>query len=164
MLLVGQVYYRLKDLRIAIEDALSYGDRVLVEERIYGREMTVAILERNGIEVLPIIEIRTPPGSWYDYEHRYTPGLSEHIVPASVPEAHHRRAEDAATKAFQAIGCRDLARVDLVVPENGDLVVLEINTMPGMTPTSLYPDAAKAAGLSFEELVAHLVERAYGRR
>ncbi|MFQ5789581.1 MAG: D-alanine--D-alanine ligase [Acidobacteriota bacterium] len=154
----------LTDLDEAIDGAFSYDDRVLVEERITGREITVAILERDRIEALPVIEIRTPPGSWYDYEHRYTPGLSEHIIPATLPDDQYRRTQEVSVLAFEALGCRDLCRVDLVVPDRGEPVVLEVNTMPGMTPTSLYPDAARAAGISFEALVAHFVERAYARK
>jgi D-alanine-D-alanine ligase len=151
------------DLEQALEHAFSYDERVLVEQRIEGREITVAILERDGIEALPVIEIRTPPGSWYDYEHRYTPGLSEHIIPAPLPEAQYRRTQEVAKLAHESLRCRDLSRVDFVVPEQGEPIILEVNTMPGMTPTSLYPDAAQAAGLSFEVLVAHLVERALSR-
>jgi len=151
------------DLEGALENAFSYDERVLVEERVGGREITVAILEREGIEALPVIEVRTPPGSWYDYEHRYTPGLSEHIIPAPLPEEQYRRTQEVAKLAHESLCCRDLSRVDFVVPEGGEPIVLEVNTLPGMTPTSLYPDAARAAGLSFEALVAYLIERALSR-
>jgi len=151
------------DLEGALENAFSYDERVLVEECIKGREITVAILERDGIEALPVIEIRTPPGSWYDYEHRYTPGLSEHIIPAPLDEEQCRRTQQIAKLAHESLCCRDLSRVDFVVPEGGEPIVLEVNTLPGMTPTSLYPDAARAAGLSFEALVAYLIERALSR-
>jgi len=153
----------LKGLEQALEHAFSYDERVLVEERIQGHEITVAILERDGIEALPVIEIRTPAGSWYDYEHRYTPGLSEHIIPAPLPETQYRRTQEVAKLAHESLCCRDLSRVDFVVPEGGEPVILEVNTLPGMTPTSLYPDAARAAGLSFDALVAHLIERALSR-
>lgn len=147
-------------LEAALEQALSYDERILVEERIEGREITVGILERIDLEALPVIEVRTPQGSWYDYEHRYTPGFSEHIIPAPLPEAQYRRTQELAKLAHTRLGCRDLSRVDFVVPSGGEPVVLEANTLPGMTPTSLYPDAAKAAGLSFEALVAFLIKRA----
>lgn len=147
----------------AIQDAFIYGERVLVEKRIKGREITAAILERGAIEALPLIEVRTPQGSWYDFEHRYTPGLSEHITPAPLPKAQYERTQEIARMAHQALGCRDLSRVDFVVPDEGDPVVLEVNTMPGMTPTSLFPDAAGASGISFEALVAHLIDRALKR-
>jgi len=153
----------LTDLAGAIEAGFKYDERVLVEKRLYGREITVAILERNGFEALPAIEIVCPPGSWYDFEHRYTPGLSDHVMPAPLPEEQYRRTQEVSVMAFEALGCRDISRVDLVVPEEGEPIVLEVNTMPGMTPTSLYPDAARGAGLSFEQLVAHFIEQAYAR-
>lgn len=153
----------LTDLASAIEEAFVYDDRVLIEERIYGREITVAVLERNGFEALPVVEIVCPPGSWYDFEHRYTPGLSEHVMPAPLPEDQYLRTQEVSVMAFESLGCRDLSRVDLVVPEGGEPVVLEVNTMPGMTPTSLYPDAAREAGIPFEQLVAHFIAQAYSR-
>jgi D-alanine-D-alanine ligase len=149
----------LSELEAALEGAFSYDERVLVEERVEGREITVGILERNGIEALPVLEVRTPSGSWYDFEHRYTQGLSEHIIPAPLPAAQYDRTQELARQAHAALGCRDLSRVDFVVPENEEPVILEVNTLPGMTPTSLYPDAARASGLSFEALVAFLIER-----
>ncbi len=153
-----------QSLEKAIDQAFGYDREVLVEERIEGREITVGILERDeGLEVHPVIEVRTPPGSWYDYEHRYTDGLSEHVIPAPLPEPQYRRTQELGRLAHEALGCRDLSRVDLIVPDGGDPVLLEVNTLPGMTPTSLYPDGACAAGLSFEALVAHLVDRAASR-
>jgi D-alanine-D-alanine ligase len=152
------------ELEDALEKAFAYDERLLVEERIAGKEITVAVLERNGVEALPAIEIRTPAGSWYDYQHRYTPGLSEHIIPAPLPKGQYDRTVEIAKVAFQSLGCRDFARVDFIVPEKGEPVVLEVNTIPGMTPTSLYPDAARAVGISFEVLVSHLIERAWSRK
>ncbi len=151
------------DLVPAIEQAFAFDDRVLIERRIEGKEITVAVLERNGAEALPVIEITTPPGSWYDFEHRYTPGLSDHIMPAPLPEEQYRRTQEVALRAFEALGCRDLSRVDFMVPAEGEPIVLEVNTMPGMTPTSLFPDAAREAGISFEELASLLIERAVAR-
>jgi len=155
---------RKADLEAALDLAFKYDERVLVEERITGREITVGILERNDVEALPVVEIRTPSGSWYDFQHRYTPGLSEHLVPAPLPPAQYKRTQELAVRAHRVLGCRDLSRVDFVVPDEGEPVVLEVNTLPGMTPTSLYPDAAGAAGFSFEALVRVLVERAWSRR
>lgn len=151
------------DLGKALVQAFIYDERVLIEACIPGKEITCAILEREEPEALPVIEVRTPPATWYDFEHRYTPGLSEHIIPAVLTERQYQRVQGIAVRAHTALGCRDLSRVDFVVPEHGDPVVLEVNTLPGMTPTSLYPDAARAAGMSFEELVAYLVKRALTR-
>ena len=152
-----------KALEKAIAQAFSYDERILIEERIRGREITCAILEKEEVEALPVIEIRTPSHSWYDFKHRYTAGLSEHIIPAPLPELQYRRTQEIAKMAHQALGCRDLSRIDFVVPEKGEPILLEVNTMPGMTPTSLYPDAARSTGLSFEKLVVHLVELALRR-
>lgn len=152
------------ELEAALEEAFSYDDRVLVEERVEGREITVGILERSEIEALPVLEVRTPPGSWYDFEHRYTQGLSEHLIPAPLPEAQYERTQHLAKRAHEALGCRDLSRVDFVVPDAGEPIILEVNTLPGMTPTSLYPDAVRAGGLSFEALVTLLIDRACSRK
>ncbi|MQA92202.1 MAG: D-alanine--D-alanine ligase [Gemmatimonas sp.] len=151
------------EIEAALIEAFRYDDQVLVEERVEGREITVAILERDGIEALPVLEVRTPSDSWYDFEHRYTQGLSEHIIPAPLPANQYRQTQELAIRAHAALGCRDYSRVDFVVPEAGDPVVLEVNTLPGMTPTSLYPDIAEAAGFPFQALVALLVERAWAR-
>ncbi len=151
------------ELEAAIEGAFQFDERILVEQCVEGREITVGVLDRDTVEALPIIEVRTPAGSWYDFEHRYTPGLSEHVIPAPLPTRQYRRTEEIARLAHTVLGCRDLSRVDFVVPADGEPIVLEVNTLPGMTPTSLYPDAARAAGLSFEQLVAILVQRAAAR-
>jgi D-alanine-D-alanine ligase len=146
-----------------LELALSFGPRALVETKITGAEITAAILDCEKTEVLPVIEIKTPPGTWYDYEHRYTPGLSEHVIPAQLPREQYKRVQEVALIAHQALGCRDLSRADFVVPSQGEPILLEVNSLPGMTPTSLFPDAAKAVGISFPELVSLLIERAAAR-
>ena len=153
-----------KELEQALIQTFALNDRVLVEERIYGKEITVAVLERpTGVEALPVIEITTPANTWYDYAHRYTPGWSEHIIPAPLPVEQYQRTQEVAVQAHKALQCRDFSRVDFVVPDKGEPILLEVNTLPGMTPTSLYPDAAKAVGISFSELMAHLVENAWRR-
>ena len=124
----------------------------------------MAVLEdEEATRALPVIDIRTPAGSWYDYAHRYMPGLSEHIIPAPFAPEVYRRCEEVALLAHAALGCRDLSRVDMIVREGVGPIVLELNTLPGMTPTSLYPDAAQAAGISLPDLVARLVRRAWLR-
>ena len=152
-----------EDLEKALAAAFFNCERVLVEKRIPGREITVAVLDRPEPTALPVIEIRTPQGTWYDFQHRYTAGLSEHVLPAPLPPEQDRRTQEVAVRAYGALGCRDFSRVDFVVPERGEPILLEINTLPGMTPTSLFPDAARAVGLSFEDLVAHLVGLALAR-
>ena len=153
-----------QSLKEALEKAFGFGETALVESRIEGKEITVGILERDGVEALPVIEITTPKDTWYDFQHRYTPGLSEHLIPARLPREQYLRTQEIAKLAHTTLGCRDLSRVDFVVPDQGEPIILEVNTLPGMTPTSLYPDAAKAVGMSFEMLVAHLVRRAVAQK
>lgn len=152
------------EVQQGLELAFSHGPKVLVEERIFGAEITAAILQRETVEALPVIEIKTPPGTWYDFKHRYTPGLSEHLLPAPLPEAQYRRVQEIARLAHQALGCRDLSRADFVVPKQGEPILLEVNTLPGMTPTSLFPDAAQSVGITFSQLVSLLVEQAMQRK
>lgn len=152
------------ELHEAVASAFRLDDQLLIEERITGKEITVGVLDTDeGCQAFPVIEITTPENSWYDYEHRYTRGLSDHIMPAPLSPEQTRRLQDIAIAAHQALGCRDLSRADFVVPDDSQEYLLEVNTMPGMTPTSLYPDGAVGFGLSFAELVSYLVERAFRR-
>jgi|TARA_Y100000310_G_scaffold343526_1_gene451642 D-alanine-D-alanine ligase len=148
-------------LHSAVRSAFQYDDRVLVEKRIDGKEITVGVLDVDDeLRALPVIEIVTPEDSWYDFDHRYTEGLSEHILPARLTGQQNEALQQAAVAAHEALGCRHLSRADFVVAANGASYLLEVNTMPGMTPTSLYPDAAQGAGISFQELVSMLIESA----
>jgi D-alanine-D-alanine ligase len=151
------------ELAAALEEAFRFDARVLVEEFVVGAEITVGILEWPEPFAFPVIDIRTPGDSWYDFEHRYTVGLSEHVIPAPLPADVYAEVQDLAVRAHATLGCRDLSRVDFMVEPGGRVVLLEVNTLPGMTPTSLYPDGAQAAGIPFEELVSGLVRRALGR-
>ncbi len=153
------------EIRKGIEFAYQYEDRLMVESFVIGKEITVGVIEgKNGPEVLPVLEIRTPEGTWYDFKHRYTPGLSEHIVPAPLPDWQYGRIQEIGLQAHKMLGCRDLSRSDFVVPESGEPIIVEINTIPGMTPTSLLPDEAKAVGISFEDLMIRFIERALERK
>jgi D-alanine-D-alanine ligase len=144
----------------ALREALRYDTQVLVEERIDGREATVGILDGKA---LPLVEVRPKEGV-LDYRNKYTPGATEYFCPAPFERAITERIQNAALGAFQAIGGRDYARVDVMVRANGDPVVLEVNTLPGMTETSLLPKAAAAAGLNYEMLCQRMVELALDRR
>jgi D-alanine-D-alanine ligase len=152
-----------EELAAALEEAFRYDHHVLVEEFVVGSEITVGILESPEPFAFPVIDIRTPGDSWYDFEHRYTVGLSEHVIPAPLAEDVYAEVQDLAVRAHVTLGCRDLSRVDFVVEPGGRAVLLEVNTLPGMTPTSLYPDGARAARIPFDELVAQLVRRALSR-
>jgi len=143
----------------AIAEALQYDTEVLVEEKIVGRETTVGLL---GGQVLPVVEVRPKTGS-YNYQNKYTAGATEYFCPAEFDAATTRRIQAAALGAFQAVGGRDYARVDVMVRPDGSPVVLEVNTLPGMTETSLLPKAAAAAGLDYAQLCQRMVDLALAR-
>ncbi len=151
------------ELAPAIEELFSLGDQVLAEAYLRGTELTVPVLGNRDPSVLPIIEI-TSEGQFYDYRSKYTPGKSQHIIPARIDDKTREKVKDLARRAYLATGCRGYARVDLMLDENGDPQILEINTAPGMTATSLFPDAARAAGLSFPKLVEKMVDLALENR
>jgi D-alanine-D-alanine ligase len=135
-----------------------HGDGVMQEEFIAGREMTVAVKDGKAMEV---IEILTGNHAFYDFESKYAQGGSEHIVPADIHSDLRDRMQRHAEEAYRALGCRGVARADFRYdPEQDRLAILEINTQPGMTPTSLVPDAARHDGLSFADIVAWMVEDA----
>jgi D-alanine-D-alanine ligase len=142
----------------AIQLAARHDPCVLIEGFVAGTEITAAVLGNRELQVLPLVEI-VPEGGFYDYERKYTPGATEEIVPARIPAAAAARAEELAIRAHCALRCRGMSRVDMIVGED-DVTVLEVNTIPGMTPTSLLPRAAAAAGISFPRLVDRLIELA----
>jgi D-alanine-D-alanine ligase len=144
----------------ALAAALKFDSEVLVEERIIGRETTVGIL---GGKVLPVVEVRPKAGS-YDYQTKYTAGATEYFCPADFDAATTGGIQAAALGAFAAIGGRDYSRVDVMVRADGAPVVLEVNTLPGMTETSLLPKAAAAAGINYAELCQQMVDLALARR
>jgi D-alanine-D-alanine ligase len=143
----------------ALADALRFDSEVLVEERIVGRETTVGILDGKA---LPVVEVCPKKGS-YDYTNKYTAGKTEYFCPADFDAATTKRIQAAALGAFQAVGGRDYARVDVMVRADGSPVVLEVNTLPGMTETSLLPKAAAAAGMNFSQLCQCMVDLALKR-
>lgn len=136
------------DLDAALEDCFRFGETVIVEEFFSGRELTVGIL---GDVALPIIEI-VPREGFYDYQHKYTKGASEYFVPAPIGDEATQAVQYAALAAKRALGLEIYSRVDVILASDGRLNVLEINTIPGMTETSLLPKAAAAAGLDFPTL------------
>ncbi|HKQ37069.1 MAG TPA: D-alanine--D-alanine ligase [Verrucomicrobiae bacterium] len=150
---------RVADWPKALAEAMRHDSKVLVEERIHGREVTVGIL---GDKVLPLVEVRPKQGV-LDYKNKYTPGATEYFCPAPLDEATTRKAQDAGLGAFRAIGGRDYARVDVMLRPSGDPVVLEVNSLPGMTETSLLPKAAAAAGFDYPTLCQRMVELAMSR-
>ncbi len=143
-------------LREALREALRFGPRVLLEERLRGREVHVGILKDR---VLGSVEVR-PRVEFYSYEAKYRGGLTEYILPPELSPSVLERTEEAALRAHLALGCRGATRVDLIVSTQGQPYVLEVNTIPGMTETSLLPKIAQRAGLSFPSLVEAILKEA----
>lgn len=147
---------RKADLADAIADAFRYGSEVIVEEYIDGRELTVGIVED---EALPIIEI-VAPDKWYDYDAKYTRGKSDYLVPAPIDDKLGAECRSLAMRTFEALGCRGFARVDFRLSTDGRIYVLELNSIPGFTETSLLPKAAARAGMSFSGLCDRILNSA----
>jgi D-alanine-D-alanine ligase len=144
----------------ALRECLRHDAEALVEERILGREVTIGILDGQA---LPVVEVRPKSGA-YDYRSKYTAGETEYLCPAPFDSAVTSRLQAAGLGAFNAVGGRDYARVDVMVNSEGEAFVLEVNTLPGMTETSLLPKAAAAAGFSFPDLCRRMVELALSRQ
>ncbi len=132
----------------AFKRALKYNQPLLVERFIPGRELTVGIA---GEQILPVLEIRAPKGN-YNYHAKYSKGITEYLVPAPLPHELSKTCQDLAMKAFKTLGCSGVGRVDFRMNEEGTLFVLEVNTIPGFTETSLLPKSALAAGIPFPDL------------
>ncbi len=144
----------LDDIHHGLVEAGKYSDRVLVESYIEGRELTVGILDR---EPLPIIEI-VPDGGYYDYKHKYTKGQTQYLCPAELTEDMTHFTQGLAQTAYLALGCSGFGRVDFRINEDNQPFILEVNTIPGFTATSLVPKAAAQIGIDFPELCRQLIE------
>ena len=142
-----------------LREAMRFDGEVLMEERVEGREVTVGVL---GKEALPVVEIKPKQGR-YDYKRKYTPGETEYSCPASFDSDLTQGIQRTALSAFRAVGGRDYGRVDIIVAADGKATVLEVNTLPGMTQTSLFPKAAAAAGIGFSELCDRMLAMALER-
>ncbi len=142
----------------ALAGVLVHDARALMEERIVGRELTVGILEDRA---LPVLEVRPRQGG-FDYNNKYTPGATEYLCPAPLAPETAGRVQEAALGAFRVVGGRDFGRVDVMLREDRPFV-LEVNTLPGMTETSLFPKAAAAAGIGYAALCARMIELAMQR-
>ncbi len=145
----------------ALRTAFRYDDSVLVEKFLQGAEITIGVL---GDKALPVIEILPQHDRpFYDFHAKYAPGGSRHILPARITPALARRAQSLALAACKALGTRGAARVDLIIDRRRGPSLLEVNTIPGMTETSLLPEAARAAGIDFDALVVKIAERSVGQ-
>lgn len=147
------------DLGRCIDEALEFDSSVIVERYIAGDEFTVAVLGNAIPTALPVIEI-VPKSGFYDFEAKYAPGGSKHLCPAPISDELTDRIQKLAIAAHQSIGCRGMSRTDFIVDANGKPWILETNTIPGMTKTSLLPDAARVAGMDFPALCTRIVQLA----
>jgi len=141
------------EVKDAVELALQYSDKALIEEYIPGHEITVGILENNA---LPVLKIK-PKHGLYDYECKYTSGMSEYEVPANLPKQVYDKLQSQALLAFNSLRCESYARIDFRLSERNETYCLEVNTLPGMTSTSLVPKMAKAVGMTFEQLIERII-------
>lgn len=153
-----------EELAEGIKTALEYGEEVLLEQFIKGRELTVAVMGDKSPKALPVIEIIPQVSGWFDYRAKYEKGGSKEVCPAEIPEEIRKKIQKYAVKIFKAVGCLDLARADFIWDKNdGKLYFLEINTIPGMTGTSLAPQAAAATGINFSKYLDKLISGALKR-
>ncbi len=145
--------------RAVLEERHIFGSHAMVERFVPGKELTCAVI---GDTALGVIDIVSKSSSWYDYTAKYAPGGSQHILPAEIPQAIYRQAQELALRAHRALGCRGVSRSDFRYDEagTGELILLEVNTQPGMTGTSLVPELAAHAGKNYEALVTWMVNDA----
>lgn len=151
---------REKELDKALDLAFSFDHRVIIEEYIKGREVTVGILAERA---LPVIEI-IPKKRFFDYEAKYQPGMTDYVVPAKLEERLSRKIRKTALTAHKLLGCFGCSRVDMILNEQNIPVVLELNSIPGLTNTSLLPKAAETEGIEFNELCFKLIRLAYEKK
>ncbi|MFA6357668.1 MAG: D-alanine--D-alanine ligase [Candidatus Omnitrophota bacterium] len=151
---------REEEMPVAIDLAFEFDQNIIIEEYIYGRELTVGVL---GEEALPVIEI-IPKNKFFDFEAKYQPGGTEYIAPAVLDEKIAKKVQDVALKAHKLLGCSGCSRTDIILNRDGLPYILEVNTIPGMTATSLLPKAAKIVGIDFNHLCLKLLELAYAKK
>jgi D-alanine-D-alanine ligase len=148
-----------EELKKTITKTISKFNWLMVQKFIKGSEATCGVLEKKGKAfALPPTHILPQAGAFYDYKSKYKPGGSRHICPADFSPETNQKIQQLALKAHEILGCRGMSRTDIMVGESGDLYLLETNTIPGMTPTSLLPEAAEKAGISFSEMLDLIIE------
>ena len=148
------VVREISEIEPAIHEAFNHGNTALTEAYIHGRELTVTILGNKGY---PIVEIK-PSHELYDYECKYTPGLSHYVCPAEIPDELAENIQKDTETIFRELDCSVYGRADYLLDENGQYYFLEVNTLPGMTATSLVPKSVNAAGMSFEKLIKSIID------
>ena len=147
----------------AIEEIFALGDDLLAETFVEGIELTLPVLGNDELTVLPVIEI-TSENEFYDYEAKYTAGMCHHIIPARISENVTEKINEIGKEVYRVLGCRGLARIDFILDQTGEPMIIEVNTLPGMTEMSLFPDSARHIGISFEELTERIVLLAWQRK
>jgi D-alanine-D-alanine ligase len=159
---IGTYIVRQQDAILpSIEQAFTYDQEIVVEKYIDGKELTVSVIGNEEPIILPLIEI-TSENEFYDYNSKYTPGMCHHIIPARIPADVEEKIRSISKKVYTTMNCRGFSRIDFMVDQKGNPYVLEVNTIPGMTEMSLVPDAARAAGIDFEDLVEKIIDLARG--
>ncbi|MDP2632361.1 MAG: D-alanine--D-alanine ligase [Candidatus Curtissbacteria bacterium] len=151
--------YNSKELQNALSEAFKYSQTAIIEEFLEGIEITGAVLGNYSPVALPLVEI-VPKKDFFDYEAKYDANLTDEIVPARVNKQLTKRVQDAALTAYESINCRGFGRVDMIIKDD-KVYVLEVNTIPGLTPVSLFPKAAKAAGISYSRLLDMIIDLAF---
>lgn len=146
---------QVSELQKALASAFAVSEKVLVEEYVSGREITGSVLGNENPKPLPLVEI-VPKHDFFDYEAKYNERLTDEIVPARISQALTRKAQESALLAYQTLDCRGFGRVDMIIKED-EVYVLEVNTIPGLTPVSLFPKAARAAGISYPKLLDKII-------
>ena len=158
---IGVVMVKSKeDMAGAIEEVFKYGDHLLAEQFVKGTEITLPIMGNEDLVTLPIIEI-TSEREFYDYTAKYTSGLCHHIIPANIDKATEKEVIEIGIKAYKELHCCGLSRVDFIVDINKGPMIIEVNTLPGMTDMSLFPDAARYVGITYEDLVEKILDYGY---
>lgn len=154
---IGVVIVKNADEMIpAMQEVFKYGDHLLAEQFVDGTEITLPIMGNEELTVLPVIEI-TSERDFYDYTSKYTPGLCHHIIPACIDSVTERQVVEIGKEVYHVLNCRGLARIDFIVDKKFGPIIIEVNTSPGMTDMSLFPDAARYVGISYEELVERIL-------
>jgi len=153
------------DIESAVDDALLYDSKVMVEEAISGAEIECAVLEINGEPKASLVGqvVIDPRFEFYDFESKYLDNATRVDIPAALPEGTKQEIQQSAIKAFKALGCSGLARVDFFITHAGEIVINELNTTPGFTPTSVFPKLFQASGVQYSEIISHLIDSALRR-
>ncbi len=145
----------------ALMAALAYDDRLLMERYIAGRELSVCVIGNGDVQALPVVEAIPLGREFYDFESRYTPGATDLSAPADLPQGVTDAVIEVALGCYRALGCRGFARIDTILDADGQVWVLELNTIPGLTDTSALPRAVEAAGMSFDDFIARVLALAH---